>query len=308
MGNEQRFRKAEAALWASVGATPTERRLRLEHSGTDVRVQEVGVGPPVVYIHGASNAGTSWAPLVARMPGFRHILLDRPGCGLSQPMATPLTDVTRLKTFGDTVVVDVLDALELTRAHLVATSLGGHFGIRSAAAAPERIDKFVLVGWPAGAPMKATPLILRVAQLPALGKVMTKMPVPRSAVRMILKQIGLGNALATGGFSEEALMWFQSVLRDTNTMRNEIDGVPPLTTLRGTNEEMLHGDDVLARISEPTLVLWGSDDPMGGEDIARRLTTRLPNARLEMMNGAGHAPWMDDVAEVAARLEAFLRS
>ncbi len=215
--------------------------------------------------------------------------------------------MARLEAFGDAFVAGVLDALGIERCHVVATSLGGHFGIRSVAAAPQRVDRFVLIGWPAGAPMKATPFPLRVAQRPSLGKLMASMPVPRPVVRMLLKQIGLGNALATGGFTPEALTWFQSLLRDTNTMRNEIASLPPLTTLRGTNLAMLHRDDVLARVTAATLVRWGSDDPMGGADIARDLTARMPNAQLEWMEGAGHAPWMDDAAHVASLLDGFLR-
>ena len=62
-----RYRRAEDALWASVGARPTERWLELERTGAMVRVLELGDGPPVVFVHGASNAGTSWAPLAARL-------------------------------------------------------------------------------------------------------------------------------------------------------------------------------------------------------------------------------------------------
>ena len=87
--DEARYREAERRLWASVGVIPTEQRVRLERTGLTVRVQEVGQGPAVVLIHGASNSGASWAGLVARLDGFRCLLLDRPGCGLSDPQASP---------------------------------------------------------------------------------------------------------------------------------------------------------------------------------------------------------------------------
>ncbi len=44
--NEQRYRQAEQQLWAYAGATPTEYRIRLPLSGVQIRVQEVGEGPP----------------------------------------------------------------------------------------------------------------------------------------------------------------------------------------------------------------------------------------------------------------------
>ena len=61
--NEARYREAERRLWESVGVTPTEQQLRLERTGVTVRVQEAGDGPAVVFVHGLSNSGVSWAPL-----------------------------------------------------------------------------------------------------------------------------------------------------------------------------------------------------------------------------------------------------
>ena len=45
---------------------------------------------------------------------------------------------------------------------------------------------------------------------------------------------------------------------------------------------------------------------MGGEDIARPFVEQLPNAELELMDRAGHAPWIDDAEFVARRVSGFL--
>ena len=60
----------------------------LKLDGVDLYYELHGEGPAVVFIHGASNGGSSWASLVARLDGFRCIMLDRPGCGLSDPLPT----------------------------------------------------------------------------------------------------------------------------------------------------------------------------------------------------------------------------
>ena len=61
-----------------------------------LRVQELGDGPPILFIHGANTSGTSWATLAAKLPSFRCLLLDRPGTGLSPALpARPTT--TELK-------------------------------------------------------------------------------------------------------------------------------------------------------------------------------------------------------------------
>ena len=90
-----------------------------------VRAQEVGEGPPVVFIPGAQTAGISWAGMAAGMAGagFRCILIDRPGTGLSSPFGRP-PDARGLPAIADALLVEILDALELEAADVVATSLG----------------------------------------------------------------------------------------------------------------------------------------------------------------------------------------
>src|SRR5688500_3300962 len=168
--NEARYRDAERRLWESVGMTPTEQRLQLGRTGTTVRIQEVGEGPAVVFVHGASNSGVSWAPLAARLHGFRCVLVDRPGCGLSDALVTGFADVERLGAFGDALIVDILDALELDRAHVVATSFGGYIALRAAAAHPDRIDRMLEFGWTVGAPLAVMPLVMRLASVPMFGR------------------------------------------------------------------------------------------------------------------------------------------
>ena len=77
--NEARYREAEQRMWDSVGVAPAEHVLALERTGLTVRVQEAGNGPTLLFVHGASNSGVSWAQLVARLPEYRCVVLDRPG-------------------------------------------------------------------------------------------------------------------------------------------------------------------------------------------------------------------------------------
>lgn len=305
--NEDRYRQAESALWESVGAHPTERRVTLERTGATVRLQEVGEGRPVVFVHGASNGGTSWASLAARLDGFRCILIDRPGCGLSPRLTRGLTDMTRLGAFADDLVVDVLDAIGLVDAHVIGTSFGGYFALRSAAAHPDRINRLVALSWSFGAPMESTPLVMRIAMQPFLGRLATKIRPNERMARSMLKQIGLRHAVESGRFGPVEMTWFLSLMRDTDTMRNEIDAAPRVVTMRGFNDDTLLPPSLLAKVEAPAYFLWGEDDPMGGAEVAREFVRNCPNAELEIMPGAGHAPWMDDPDHVAERVGAFLR-
>jgi hypothetical protein len=63
--DESRYRQAERTLWDAVGVTPEDRTVHLAGLGTDVRVQEVGDGPPVLFVHGGPTPappGRRWRP------------------------------------------------------------------------------------------------------------------------------------------------------------------------------------------------------------------------------------------------------
>lgn len=302
-----RFLQAEADLWRSVGAAPTERWLTLASTGSRVRVLSVGDGPPVLFVHGATNAGSSWATLAARLPQYQCLLLDRPGCGLSEPSGRRFRDPADLARFADDLIAEVLDGLGLARASVVGTSYGGYFTLRAAAAHPDRMERLVLLSWSLGCPIERVAPAMRMAGARGLGKVMARIPPTRGATKALLRQIGLRNAIDSGGFDEVALTWFRSVLRDTATMRNELDAVPALVRpIRGIDARLLLSDDLLRQVAAPSLLLWGVDDPQGGVGTASAFAARIPGARLEMLDGAGHAPWMDDAAGVADRVASFL--
>jgi len=305
--NHERYRSAEARLWASFGGAPTERSLRLERIGTTVRVQELGEGPPVVFVHGGSISGASWAPLVALLPDFRCIVLDRPGCGLSAPLSAPFGDIEQFGIFADALVVDVLDALGLDTANVAGTSFGGYLTLRAAAAHPDRIDRLIEFGWPIGAPIAHTPVVMRIAASRTLGRLAMTVPPTERAVRAMLRQIGLGQALDAGRFPQEAIDWMLALLRDTNTMRNEIDAGPRLIhPFRGLNRELVLAASLLATITAPTYFLWGAEDPFGGAEVARGFVAHLPDAALELVPNAGHAVWMDDPERAADTTRTFL--
>jgi len=291
-----RYAAAERKLWATAGVQPTVRFLTLA-SGPTVRVQEVGEGPPVVFVHGGMNNGTSWSNLIGLLPGFRCIALDRPGCGFSAPIAgaAGLADPDAVKAYADSLIVDVLDALEIDRATVIATSFGGFFAFRGASAHPDRFERLVELSWSMGVPMEKVVLSLRAGAVPGARQLMAKMPVSRGVVRMLLRQIGLKRALANGRFSNDMVEWFYLSLRDTDTMANEVRSTPAVfTPIAGLNQEMLLTDTELAAIEAPVLFIWGAEDPNGGEKVARDFADRFADSRLHILDEAGHAPWIDE--------------
>jgi pimeloyl-ACP methyl ester carboxylesterase len=303
----ERYRAAERRLWDKLGTEPVERFVTLP-SGGRVRVQELGDGPPVLFVHGVSVAGTSWCTLAAAMDGCRRILLDRPGCGLSDPIVGgPLRTVDQVAAFADRLVPDVLDALELDTAAVLSTSYGGWFALRGAAAAPDRIERIVEYSCLIGAPAGRAPMTVRMAAIPGMSSMMSHLPVTRSMVKSMLRQIGMRRAVDSGTFDADMVDWFVSLLRDTDTFANDQRSAPDVVTpIRGHNRRVWFTDDLLAKVTMPVLFLWGDEDTNGGADVARQLAPRLPDARLEIIPEAGHAPWLDELELCTRRTMEFL--
>jgi pimeloyl-ACP methyl ester carboxylesterase len=299
---ERRYRKAEQALWRSLGVEPDEQRVRLPRVGTTVRVQELGQGDPVVFLHGASTSGASWGSLVALLPGVRSYVVDRPGTGLSAPLGGRVRDASGLSALGGALLPDLLDALELETADVVATSFGGYFAFRGALAEPGRVRRIIEFGWSLGAPLGRMPWAMRVGTMPVLSRLATRMPVNERVVRSMFRAIGLRQAVDAGRVSSEAIRLYAALLNDTDTMRNEQElGRALVSPLRGIDRRLQLSEGERSSIRQPVRFIWGDSDVFGGPDIARDFVRPFPDARLEIVPGAGHSPWMDD-AEQSAEL------
>jgi pimeloyl-ACP methyl ester carboxylesterase len=200
----------------------------------------------------------------------------------------------------------VLDALDLASAHLVATSFGGYVALRTVAAHPDRIERLVLYSWSAGLPSERLPAFMRLMVLPGIGRLATAMPQNRRSTRLVFSGLGHRAALEDGRITAQDLDAYLGLVRDTDTMRNELAMGRALIRPLGGVEEMLLPDDVLASIRTPTLLLWGENDPFGGARVARDVAARLPSATLELLPDAGHAPWLDDLPRCVEATATFL--
>ncbi|WP_312686482.1 alpha/beta hydrolase [Kosakonia sp.] len=109
------------------------------HAQAQVRWQDLpGKGDPVVFIHGLGCASSYEYPRVVADPAFggrRAILIDLPGCGYSERPAS----FSYRTSDQASVVVELLDHLQLTALWLYGHSMGGSIAIEVAAMIPERV-------------------------------------------------------------------------------------------------------------------------------------------------------------------------
>ena len=295
-------------MWSKYGITPTEHRVTLP-AGNDVRLQEIGDGPPIVFIHGVAVAGSSWIALAdAIKDDFRCILVDRPGCGLSDPVPHgPLRSPADFKRFAEELTPAILDGLGLDAATIACTSMGGFFGFRSAIAHPHRVTKIVEYSWAMGTPMAKVPMLMRLGSPAPMKAIMVRKPINASAAKMMLKQVGMKRAIESGTFDDDMLAWFVAVMQHTNTFKSETDN-NTFVSLKGENPEYLFSRAELDRLRMPVLLLWGDEDTNGGVREAEAFAANLPNVTLAIVERAGHAPWIDNIEFCAARTREFVRN
>lgn len=305
--NEASYRESEASLWDTVGFQPDEKMAELKTTGTRVRVQVIGNGPPVLFIHGGPNSGSTWAPIVGAFDGYTCLLVDRPGTGLSEPLKA-VPDTSTFIRIADHFVSDVLSGMDIDQADVVASSLGGYIALRSAATTPDRYGRMVQMACPALVQGMLTPSFMKLIRMSWFRKVTGVFPPNQRISDNILRQIGHGKSLDAGRIPQSFKDWYLDLQRYTDTMENDGNLIGAFNSSSGWDEKLMLTDQLLASIKTPTLFLWGEDDGFGGREVADTTVAPMPNTSLEIIKDAGHLPWLDFPAEIGTRTRSFLET
>jgi pimeloyl-ACP methyl ester carboxylesterase len=295
-----RLARAEVATFEHFGIEVTSERLALRDPETTVRVVRCGAGPPAVLLHGGGMTAAVWAPLLPHLPGRSLHLVDLPGCGLSDPFDYTGVDVVAQQ---EAFAGSVLDALDLPRAPLVGSSLGGMFALRFALRAPARVSALVLLGAPAVALAGArVPLAMAVANT-GLGMALTvKGPPPsgRMTRRMLATMGGDGEPPDAPDVFYDALGAATSIAAPTLASLS-----PQLFRWRTPHARVSVPDAQLAGCQVPVQLIWGDDDRVQPPEAGFRAAAVLPDARVEVLPG-GHGIWVDQPSRCGALLTGFL--
>lgn len=246
---------------------------------------EGNTGQSVVLVHGWGLHGGVWARTAARLALTHTVLrVDLPGFGASAPLSIPYT----AEALAEAVAANVP-----ANAVWVGWSLGGLVAL-AAAQIGAPMAKLVLVG--------ATPRFVQDADWPhamassALANFAAGLAQDyRATVMRFL-------ALQARG-SERAHEELRA-LRDTVFARGE----PSPAALSGGLDVLRDSDlrPALAGIGIPTLMIHGVRDLLIPAQAAAQTVSALPQARLSLFEGAGHAPFLSHPEAFERELMAFL--
>lgn len=239
-------------------------------------------GEAIVFVHGVGSTAAIWDYQLAEFASdYRCFAVELRGNGASKPEPPP-EQITR-EGFADDVLA-VVDAAQVQRFHVVGCSLGGVVAFELWKRAPERLLSMTLGGSFAAYNDSAA-----------------------YAAAVIEAVISAGTMTAFAAARVEKL------------------GLPPGPRMRETIEQMAcksvesycastqatwTGDyrSLLSTITVPVLVVCGARDAVAPPRYSQQIAQAVRDARLEVIDGAGHVVNADAPERFNALLKQFLSS
>ena len=274
--------------------TPSTVRLH----GHDLSYVDSGSGPVVLFIHGILGSQRQWEHLVDVMDDDHRVVLpDLFGHGDS---AKPVGDYSL--SAHAAAMRDLLDHLGIERVTLVGHSLGGGIAMQFFYLFPERVERLVLVS-SGGLGREVNP-VLRAATLPGAAQVLSVV----ASAPVLSRVEAMGRGASRVGWrpgSDLGAIW-----RGFRTLGDRGSRAAFLSTTRAVID--IGGQTISARdhldgtLPVPTLIVWGTRDHMIPAAHAAAAQQAVPECQVELFEGAGHFPHLDDPDRFARVLRAFV--
>lgn len=264
-----------------------------------IHYHEAGEGPVLLLIHGSGPGVSGWANFGANLdffaPNFRCLIIDLPGYGQSDAVeGNPVIECVA-------GCVNLLDALDIAKAHVIGNSLGGIVGGFLAAHHAARVDKFVTIG--------------------GLGMNLFS-PFPCEGLNLL-------SEFVEDPTREKIISWLRSMVFDQSIVTEELietrfkTALEPMTLAtsrvmyaKATMQGMaaaFRGQDAVQRVAHlgsitaPTLITWGRDDRVTPVDMMLIPMRVIPNAEVHIFPNCGHWAMIERKAEFESLVLAFLQ-
>ena len=250
-------------------SAPLSRVIELGAARPRIEVLEAGDGPPLLFLHGAGGIPV-WEgvlPLLAR--AFRVHAPLLPGFGQSTGLEY-LEDQLDLTLHG----FDVMEALGLERPYVIGESMGGWVAAEMAALRPKEIGRLALAA-PVGLWRDEAPVVDMFGMMP--HELVPYLFHDQSCPAAQLMHATTNLFSEKDDRTQDQVEFLISLVRGFRTAAKFLFPIPE----NGLEKR-------LSRITAPTLVVWGTGDRFVQPLYARIFAEKIPRARLEMIEDAGH--------------------
>lgn len=239
--------------------------------------------PNVIFVHGSGQSRLTWTQQVRLFAygGFNVIAPDLPGHGLSQ--GEPISGIAEQGAW----IVNMMDALEIDKAHLVGHSQGGIVVLEAAAQHPERTMSASFIATAAAIP--TNDFLIKMSE-----------ENPQKAFNMMISW-GSGQLAHSGDNTVPGASLIGAGI--TNMALNSPDALP--TDLRSC-AAYTTGMEAAAKLTCPSLCILAEEDRMTPCKFGQKFAENLPDNRLHIVAKAGHMLPVEQPLEVNRHLREFL--
>jgi len=249
--------------------------------GADIAYEDIGLGDPLLLIHGGLISHTEWQPQVeALRDEFRLILPDVRGHGASSRTTEPYS-----AKLWAADMIGVLDSLSIEQAVVCGHSMGGTVAQQMAVDYPRRVRGLILAETNFGVGNDA----------------MMRLAANASTALFRLFGVGLGAKVASTalrqsqGLAEVASKEIAAHKENAQNFFNIIDAM-----------NAFDGEAQLAQIQAPTLVMVGARNRLSHKQ-GQQMAAVIPNATLVEIADAGHGLNWDNSAAFNDTIRTFVR-
>jgi len=267
--------------------------------GLKINYYEAGQGPPILLLHGFAACAYTWRYLIPPLAAdHRVITMDLKGFGLSDKPADGHYAVADQAE----VVADFIRRQDLNDLVIMGHSMGGGVTLmtylKMQQEDPGRLKKLVLID-SAGYPQKL-PWFIRMAKVPGLNTMLSKLLSPRFAAALVLKKCYYKKDAVT----EEQI--------DTYAYYGSLPGA--VAAVSQTAKQIVPKDqDIEALIAQYqtitvlVLVIWGAEDEVVPLKVGKNFERDIPGAKLVILPRCGHIPLEEEPQATRQAIMDFLK-
>lgn len=272
--------------------------------GTRLYYEIHGSGVPIVWIYGIACVMNHYHHQIAEFSAdHRCVLFDLRGHHQSE-VPKDLKTMTVATMAED--VIDLMDHLELKKAHLVGHSFGVPVLLEFSQRAPERIESLTFINGFAKNPVKGmfgldlAEYIFLAAKLAQIAAPEILEPIWKTLVR---NPVSMALAGALGGFNLKHTEWKDIEIYSKGLSELALSSFIPLF------EDMMdfQGEAAAAAIKAPTLVIAGDHDLVTPLSFQRALQEMIPKSRFVLVKGGSHCTQLDFPKIVNTKIRAHIQ-
>ncbi|MGP4024092.1 alpha/beta fold hydrolase [Actinomadura sp. 3N407] len=252
----------------------------VDAAGVRTRALQAGSGAPVVFLHGTSGHLEAFGRNIAsHAERYRVHAIDMLGHGYTGKPAHPYEIPHYVEH-----LIGYLDAVGVERAHIVGESLGGWVGARTAVDHPDRVASLQLLC--AGGTVANPEVMKRIDGSTRQAVATDDVELTRERLRLLM---------ASAADATEELVDVRHRIYHRPDFAANIDNLLSLQKMEIRLRNLLTPGQ-MARITAPTLIVWGRKNPFGDVPEAQAMHEAIPGSQLELFDDTGHWPQHEQAA------------